>query len=58
MVGQRISIPDADRDNAVYLLAFLQATNFVLPQTFVDLPFKKKVTYKEMQCSDPLIGPH
>ena len=56
VVGQRISVPDADRENAVYLLDFLQANNFILPETFADLPFKKKVTYKEVQCSDPLIS--
>ena len=56
VVGQRISVPDLDRDNAVFLLDFLQANHFILPQTFVDLPFKKRVTYKEMQCSDPMIS--
>ena len=55
VVGQHISVPDLDRDNAVYLLDFLQANHFTLPQTFIDLPFKKRVTYKEMQCSDPMI---
>ena len=52
VVGQRISVSDADRDNAIFLLDFLQANNFTLPQTFADLPFKKKLTYKEMHCSE------
>ena len=56
MVGQRISVPDLDTDNAVYLLDCLQANHFILPQTFADLPCKKRVTYKEMQCSDPMLA--
>ena len=43
-----------DRDTAVYLLDFLTANNLSLPQTFSKLPFRKKVTYKEMTCNDHL----
>ena len=56
VIGQRISVPDIERDNAVYFLDFLQANNFSLPQTYSDLAFKKKVSYKEMSCTDPLIS--
>ena len=42
VIGRRSSLQDDDRDNAVYLLDFLSANNLSLPQTFSDLPFRKK----------------
>ena len=54
VVGRRSSLQDDDRDNAVFLIDFLTPNNLILPQTFADLPFRKRVTYKEMTCSDHL----
>ena len=45
---KRQSFDDPLRDNAVYLLDFLQSHILLLPQTFATLPSAKLVTYKEM----------
>ena len=52
VVGRRQTIPEPERDNAIHLMDFLEAHGCYLPQTFSDLPFRKKVTYKEMTCAD------
>ena len=54
VVGRHSSLHDDDRDNAACLLDFLTSNNLALPQTFSDLPFRKKVTYKEMTSNDHL----
>ena len=46
--GKRQSISDPDRDNAVYLMEFMQSHLLLLPQTYSDLPSSKLVSYKEM----------
>ncbi len=46
--GRRQSIPDPDRDNAIYLMDFLQSHLLILPQTFQSLEDNRKVSYKEM----------
>ena len=53
--GKRQSIPDPDRDNAEYLLSFLQSKDLFLSQTYIDLPPSQRVSYKEMTCQDPLL---
>ena len=52
VVGRRQTIPEPERDNAIHLMDFLEAHGCYLPQTFSDLPFRKKVTYKEMTCAN------
>ena len=52
VVGRRQTIPEPERDNAIHLMDFLEAHGCYLPQTFSDLPFRQKVTYKEMTCAD------
>ena len=46
--GKRHSIEDPQRDNAVYMLDFLQSHILLLPQTCSRFPPSKQVTYKEM----------
>ena len=46
--GKRQSIPDPDRDNAIFLMEFLQSHLLIIPQTFSDLPPSRLVSYKEM----------
>ena len=46
--GKRQSIPDPDRDNAVYLMEFMQSHLLLLPQIFTDLHPSNLVSYKEM----------
>ena len=55
VIGQRQSIQDETRDNAIYLYDTLQAHSLRLPQTFAQLPFSKRCTYKEMSCEDHLL---
>ena len=55
VVGQRQSIQDDSRDNAIYLYDTLQAHSLILPQTFTKLSFSKRCTYKEMGCEDHLL---
>ena len=55
VVGERQSIQDEDRDNAIFLYDTLQAHNLTLPQTFSTLPFAKLCTYKELTCDDHLL---
>ena len=50
-MGGSQSIDDSERDNALYLLDFLQSHLLILPHTFVDLPSSRKVSYKEMTSS-------
>ena len=52
VIGRRQSIPEPERDNAIFLMDFLEAHGCYLPQTFSELPFKRLVTYKEMTCTD------
>ena len=51
VIGRRQTIPEPERDNAIYLMDFLD----YLPQTFADIPFRRRVTYKEMTCTDPAL---
>ena len=53
--GKRQSRDDPLRDNAVYLLDFLQSHILSLPQTFSTLPSDKLVTYKEMTTTTHLL---
>ena len=53
--GKRLSIDCPDRDNAVYLLEFLQSFDMQLPQTFLSTSPVRKVTYKETSCTDHLL---
>ena len=52
VIGRRQTIPEPERDNAVHLLDFLEAHGCYFPQTFSDIPHRKRVTYKEMTCAD------
>ena len=53
--GKRLSIDSPERDNAVYLLEFLQSFDMKLPQTFMSSSPARKVTYKETSCTDHLL---
>ena len=53
--GRRQSIGDPLRDNAVYLLDFLQSHSLLLPQTFSTPPSKNLVPYKEMTTTTHLL---
>ena len=53
--GKRLSIDSPERDNAVYLLEFLQSFDIQLPQTFLSTSPVRKVTYKETSCTDHLL---
>ena len=53
--GKRQSIEDTDRDNALHLLHLLQSHLLLLPQTFVDVPNARKVTYKEMTTTTDVL---
>ena len=55
VVGRRQTIPDTERDNALFLIDLLESHGLEAPQTFCSLPFKQRVSYKEMTCQDPLI---
>ena len=46
--GKGQSIPDPDRDNAVFLMEFMQSHLLLLPQTFSILPSAKLAAYKKM----------
>ena len=52
VIGRRQTIPEPARDNAIHLMDFLEAHGCYLPQTFADIPFRRRVTYKEMTCTD------
>ena len=41
-------IPDPDRNNAIFLMEFLQSHLLIIPHTFSDLPPSWLVSYKEM----------
>ena len=53
--GKRRSIEDTERDNALYLLDFMQSHLLLLPQTFVDVPNARKVSYKEMTSTTDVL---
>ena len=55
VVGRRQTIPDTERDNALLFIDLLESHGLEAPQTFCSLPFKQRVSYKEMTCQDPLI---
>ena len=55
VVGQRQSLQEDDRDNALFLFQFLEMFDLYLPQTFSPLPFSRRATYKEMTCEDHLL---
>ena len=46
VVGRRQTIPEVERDNALYLIDLLESHGLELAQTFVSLPFHRKVCYK------------
>ena len=53
MLGPRFGAEDkqqknCDRDNALYLMIFLQSHLFLLPQICSSVPHRLKDTYKEM----------
>ena len=48
VIGRRQTIPEPERDKAIFLMDFLEAHGGYLPQTLSDLPFRRTVTYKEM----------
>ena len=53
--GKRQSIEDTERDNALHLLDFMQSHLLLLPQTFVDVPNARKVSYKEMTTTTDVL---
>ena len=55
VIGKRQALEDDDRDNAVSLLNLLDSLDLSLLQTFSKLPFRRRVTYKEMSCTDHLL---
>ena len=55
VVGKRQTILDIERDNALHLIDLLEGHGLELPQTFQDLPLKRRVSYKEMSCQDHLL---
>ena len=55
VVGKRQTILDIERDNALHLIDLLEGHGLELPQAFQDLPLKRRVSYKEMNCQDHLL---
>ena len=47
VIGRRQTIPDIERDNALHLVELLEGHGLQLQQTFQDMPFRQRVTYKK-----------